>query len=1159
MATHMPLTREQMLAEMEQALDEEIAKKSAEKSIKHSATDGKLLSEGNGQYIYQFTLVDPWTPDDDAPLTIANDAAKGIRCSVVNSTGTLLTIAADKALPPEVLRQIDLSDDSTELLRRQKQALKEADEGKAQLASKSFGLVLSQQLMAQSVRQFGSMPLRDAQYQAAQMALGGEVTFIVGPPGTGKTMTLAAIAFQLLQERRTVLIAAHTNIAIDNAIMKLCEMCKEADRSDLLANSQVVRYGAVQKAELKNDERYAEVYLPKIAKRLGVEAVECQAKAEAELGQVKAQLVAILQQQQASIEEWERKREELFKEQERKRKDIIEQITGCTQELTRHELEEKRRIENLRTRQSQHIAYDERLEREVKRAEQEYARIKAQEMEQQHKLENWQQQEQQAVARLVEARAMSNVKRFFKGLKIESLEAHVAQYGQKVYEIQQALRALQPEIERIRHELVGWNEERARRKRQLRSIEEELNTPSQLALQIAELNAKKAQLQRQLAQIPMTVPQRETPFVAQIQSLRDQQTKLEIELESLEQQLRDVEKSIVEKALVVGTTLTKTYMNQTVAGRSYETVILDEVSMAPMPLVYLAAAHAEHSVTLIGDPQQLAPIVTANKPMAEKWLGTDLFNFRDVSLLAAKQNKQHSVLLDVQSRMHPDIARIANQLVYGGDLQDEFDLSKLKQVFPLPMSTLVLCDTEDAYPIATRPANNKSWKNYYHALCCVSLARKLLDDQPELKKPEPTIGIVTPYRPQAQLLQSLIKDADMQMHVQAGTVHRFQGLEFDVIIFDTVESTGSFASKFIAGGYGSNAMRLLNVAVTRAKQKLIIVANQRFICQRFGVDSVVRQAVLLAASKAVVPSLDIVGTPFSSLVSKVQSKGPVINKPSLMLAQIDLAQEEFLVLTPAPEEQHFTEETFYEAFKRDMQRARASILIASPFLAEARVNNVLPFLLDQQKRGISISVYTRPLEEGSERDVKGANILLQAGIALIYLSQMHHKAVIIDESILYHGSLNALSYRDTGESMLRITTPRIIQEVRESLSESQTTKQTRIITLTEAEEKMLKKVSVSIKQLPPATKNCECGSKLVPRLGRDDSAFYGCSNYYNGCVHKSKENLTLQHLQQVTVLQQQLCIKCGKSLIPQIRTWPPLILLVCSADCGGRQKVVFSR
>ncbi|MBA2395524.1 MAG: hypothetical protein H0V70_22565 [Ktedonobacteraceae bacterium] len=137
----MSLTREQMLSEMDQALADEIAAQSASNNSHHIATDGKLVSNENGQYIYTFTLDETWEPQDDAPLRIASVSGKEIKCSIVNVRGTFITIASDKPLPEDLLQRINFIDDSTELLKRQREALKQVQESEGHLASKSFDLI----------------------------------------------------------------------------------------------------------------------------------------------------------------------------------------------------------------------------------------------------------------------------------------------------------------------------------------------------------------------------------------------------------------------------------------------------------------------------------------------------------------------------------------------------------------------------------------------------------------------------------------------------------------------------------------------------------------------------------------------------------------------------------------------------------------------------------------------------------------------------------------------------------------------------------------------------------------------------------------------------------------------------------------------------------
>lgn len=178
------------------------------------------------------------------------------------------------------------------------------------------------------------------------------------------------------------------------------------------------------------------------------------------------------------------------------------------------------------------------------------------------------------------------------------------------------------------------------------------------------------------------------------------------------------------------------------------------------------------------------------------------------------------------------------------------------------------------------------------------------------------------------------------------------------------------------------------------------------------------------------------------------------------------------------------------------------------------MKDLLPFLLKQQQKGISIIIFTRPLDESEAWDIEAANIVKSAGIVLSYRSEMHEKAVIIDEKILYHGSLNILSHRDTTESMLRIINSTTVQDVQKSLQSSSKSKQSFSKRLTEAERNELERVTVSVKYLPSTTTTCGCGKPLIPVPRRDGGAFYGCPNYNDRAYTSHKtENLSLDHIQ----------------------------------------------
>lgn len=136
---------------------------------------------------------------------------------------------------------------------------------------------------------------------------------------------------------------------------------------------------------------------------------------------------------------------------------------------------------------------------------------------------------------------------------------------------------------------------------------------------------------------------------------------------------------------------------------------------------------------------------------------------------------------------------------------------------------------------------------------------------------------------------------------------------------------------------------------------------------------------------------------------------------------------------PARSFRSSTMERASEAVARTFTLGRptgSSIIIASPFVALARVNKLLPDLLKKQKGGIKIKIFSR--KEGKDWwHIKGIKAIRESGIELVDREKMHEKIIVIDKCILYHGGLNALSQRDTTESMLRILEPRMVRELSE--------------------------------------------------------------------------------------------------------------------------------
>lgn len=96
------------------------------------------------------------------------------------------------------------------------------------------------------------------------------------------------------------------------------------------------------------------------------------------------------------------------------------------------------------------------------------------------------------------------------------------------------------------------------------------------------------------------------------------------QLNELKEKMQELEKQAIMSAKIVGATLAKSYLSETLRERKFDTVILDEASMASIPALWCASYLAESSIVIVGDFLQLPPIVMADTPMAQKWLGKDM-------------------------------------------------------------------------------------------------------------------------------------------------------------------------------------------------------------------------------------------------------------------------------------------------------------------------------------------------------------------------------------------------------------------------------------------------------------------------------------------------------------------------------------------------------
>lgn len=129
----------------------------------------------------------------------------------------------------------------------------------------------------------------------------------------------------------------------------------------------------------------------------------------------------------------------------------------------------------------------------------------------------------------------------------------------------------------------------------------------------------------------------------------------------------------------------------------------------------------------------------------------------------------------------------------------------------------------------------------------------------------------------------------------------------------------------------------------------------------------------------------------------------------------------------------FSQDNFYDAFMGDLRRARTRVIIESPFLTMKRLRTLMPVLKALRARGVRVVVNTKPYEEHDqslyEQSVSVIAALQNIGVTVLMTVGHHRKLAIIDEDILWEGSLNILSQYDICEFMRRMQSKTLVTQM----------------------------------------------------------------------------------------------------------------------------------
>ena len=235
----------------------------------------------------------------------------------------------------------------------------------------------------------------------------------------------------------------------------------------------------------------------------------------------------------------------------------------------------------------------------------------------------------------------------------------------------------------------------------------------------------------------------------------------------------------------------------------FDVAIIDEASQATIPSILIPIAKA-HRFILAGDHKQLPPtIISERAHELEKTLFEELIRIYPFK----------SQLLNVQYRMNSLLMKFPNREFYNNGLKSDSSVDDITINDILTSQheekALLFIDTsevEDNREMHLK--DSKSIINGLEADISVSIAQDYLN----AGAGEDDIGIISPYADQVKLIQE-------KTPVEVKTVDGFQGREKEIIIISTVRSNPHGNIGFLKD------LRRLNVAITRAKRKLIIIGN----------------------------------------------------------------------------------------------------------------------------------------------------------------------------------------------------------------------------------------------------------------------------------------------------------------------------------------------
>lgn len=303
---------------------------------------------------------------------------------------------------------------------------------------------------------------------------------------------------------------------------------------------------------------------------------------------------------------------------------------------------------------------------------------------------------------------------------------------------------------------------------------------------------------------------------------RDQRKALFDEARNIMKQVDKTEQYIIDDLLSKAQVITATLVganHYTVKHLTYHTVVIDEAGQALEPACWIPILKAQ-KVILAGDHCQLSPTVKSSEA-AKNGLSTTLLE-KCVAL-----HPEAVTLLEEQYRMNEMIMGYSSAIFYNDKLRAHGSVAQhvlFSEDMPLAFVDTAGCGFDEKSEGTSTTNPDEAAFLYKHLTLLVTELRSRYGEH-EL----PNIAIISPYKQQIQVLkEQLLHSPVLQSYgnrISVNTIDSFQGQERDIVYISMTRSNSDNNIGFLSD------TRRMNVAMTRARKKLVVIGDSATLSQ----------------------------------------------------------------------------------------------------------------------------------------------------------------------------------------------------------------------------------------------------------------------------------------------------------------------------------------